>query len=269
MRLRGAPAQPARRVEHEGAGRLEVADEAALSRRPCVSIHETYGMFPKNVMSGLRRVVARVRDGPAAVERARSGRRRRAARRRSRGGRRRRPRPRRPTARSGRAGVERAGGDARVLGVAGRRLVQRAGVLGRGRGRARAEAVARPTCRARLIWPAVPLPTACQWKPPSARRVRDDLAPRRPARCRAGRGALGSVSYQTVQATVSVGPVNAMSGSMPLRLGSTFSVGSPVADEPPFSREPVEADLLPAEDAHARGGGRLEAGAGLRRAPPA
>ena len=47
--------------------------------------------------------------------------------------------------------------------------------------------------------------------------------------------ALEPVSYQTTQATVSLGPVKAMSGSIPLRLGSTFRVGSPVADEPPFS----------------------------------
>src|SRR4051812_36276992 len=42
-----------------------------------------------------------------------------------------------------------------------------------------------------------------------------------------------SFSYQTVQPTVSFAPVNAMSGSTPLRLGSTFSVGSPLALEPP------------------------------------
>ena len=44
---------------------------------------------------------------------------------------------------------------------------------------------------------------------------------------------LGSFSYHTVQPTVSLGPVNVMSGSTPLRLGSMLSVGSPVGDEPP------------------------------------
>ena len=75
--------------------------------------------------------------------------------------------------------------------------------------------------------------------------------PRTPARCRAGPASSGPVSYQTTQATLSLAPVNAMSGSTPSRLGSTLSVGSPVADEPPFSVEPVQAHLLPAERAHA------------------
>ncbi len=40
---------------------------------------------------------------------------------------------------------------------------------------------------------------------------------------------VGSSSYQTTHATVSFGPVNAMSGSTPERVGSMLSVGSPVA----------------------------------------
>ncbi len=43
--------------------------------------------------------------------------------------------------------------------------------------------------------------------------------------------AVGSSSYQTTHATVSFGPVKAMSGSTPERVGSTLSVGSPVASE--------------------------------------
>src|SRR5919202_5254394 len=89
-----------------------------------------------------------------------------------------------------------------------------------------------PLVSSTLVCPAVPLPTACQWKPPSAAGSLTILAAktcsllRRPI-------PLASFSYQTVHATVSLGPVNAMSGSTPLRLGSTLSVGSPVADEPP------------------------------------
>src|SRR4051794_36484820 len=37
---------------------------------------------------------------------------------------------------------------------------------------------------------------------------------------------LSSISYQTTHGTVSLGPVNAMSGSTPLRVGSTLRVGS-------------------------------------------
>src|SRR5262245_15548400 len=83
-----------------------------------------------------------------------------------------------------------------------------------------------------LFWPAVPLPTARQLKPPSAlgsltmRAAKTCSLLRRPM-------LLGSFSYHMTQATVSFAPVNAMSGSTPLRLGSMLSVGSPVADEPP------------------------------------
>src|SRR6202012_4002615 len=82
--------------------------------------------------------------------------------------------------------------------------------------------------------PAVPLPTARQLKPPSAVGSLTILAAntcslsRRPS-------AEWSFSYQTVQATVSLGPVNVMSGSTPLRLGSTFSVGSPFGSDPAVS----------------------------------
>src|SRR5689334_21072320 len=85
-----------------------------------------------------------------------------------------------------------------------------------------------------LFWPAVPLPTARQLKPPSAL----GLATMRAANtCSLSRrpSADESFSYQTVQATTSLAPVNAMSGSTPLRVGSTLSVGSPVAEAPPCS----------------------------------
>src|SRR3954449_4931141 len=42
---------------------------------------------------------------------------------------------------------------------------------------------------------------------------------------------LAFCSYQTTHGTVSLAPVNAKSGSMPSRVGSMFSVGSPVADD--------------------------------------
>src|SRR5229473_790047 len=41
----------------------------------------------------------------------------------------------------------------------------------------------------------------------------------------------GSSSYHTTQTTVSFGPVKAMSGSTPERVGSMLSVGSPVASD--------------------------------------
>ena len=45
-------ADAAWRVEDELPVGLEVPDEPAASRRRCASIHEMYGVFPKNVMSG-------------------------------------------------------------------------------------------------------------------------------------------------------------------------------------------------------------------------
>ena len=83
-----------------------------------------------------------------------------------------------------------------------------------------------------FVCPAVPLPTACQWKPPSALESATIFAAKTCSLLRRPM-LLASFSYQTVQATLSLGPVNAMSGSTPLRLGSMLSVGSPVADEPP------------------------------------
>src|SRR5690242_11043160 len=84
-----------------------------------------------------------------------------------------------------------------------------------------------------LTWPAVPRPTACQWKAPSAAVSPTILAANT---CSLSRkpSALLSVSYHTTHATLSFAPVNATSGSIPLRLGSMFSVGSPLADEPPL-----------------------------------
>ena len=108
--------------------------------------------------------------------------------------------------------------------------------------------------------PGVPLPTDCQWKPPSAPESATILAANTWSLPRSPRW-LSPTSYQTTQPTLSVGPVNAMSGSIPSRLGSMFSVGSPVAEDPPFGVEPVQADLLPAERADARRRRWLEAGA--------
>src|SRR3954469_10966955 len=89
-----------------------------------------------------------------------------------------------------------------------------------------------PVVSRMLSWPAVPLPTARQLKPPSA----FGSATMRAAKtCSLSRRPMfeSSFSYQTVQPTVSLAPVNVMSGSTPLRLGSTSSVGSPVGPEPP------------------------------------
>src|SRR5262249_42132699 len=86
------------------------------------------------------------------------------------------------------------------------------------------------TCGGRA---AVPLPTACQWNAPSAFWSATILAANT-CSLLARPSWLSSFSYQTTHATVSLRPVNAMSGSMPLRLGSMFSVGSPLSDEPPF-----------------------------------
>ena len=82
---------------------------------------------------------------------------------------------------------------------------------------------------------AVPLPTASHWKPPSttpetapavtalAAKTRSFLTPKDPGPC----------SYQTTHGTVSPGPVKAMSGSIPLRLGSTLRDGSPAERSTP------------------------------------
>ena len=79
-----------------------------------------------------------------------------------------------------------------------------------------------------FVWPAVPRPTATYLKPPSAvpgtaLAANTCSLPRRPM-------PLAFCSYQTTHGTVSVLPVKAKSGSMPSRVGSMFSVGSPVVD---------------------------------------
>src|SRR4051794_11183092 len=89
-----------------------------------------------------------------------------------------------------------------------------------------------PDVSSMLALPAVPLPTACQWKPPSAVASLTILAAKTCSLLRRPMLLL-SFSYHSVHATVSLGPVKAMSGSTPLRLGSMLSVGSPVGDEPP------------------------------------
>ena len=88
----------------------------------------------------------------------------------------------------------------------------------------------------------------CQWKPPSRRGVGDGLGREHLLVARAGRSPLASCSYQTTHGTVSFGPVKAMSGSTPSRVGSMFSVGSPVAlTGRRVGVQALEADLLPAE----------------------
>src|SRR5437867_8338817 len=81
-----------------------------------------------------------------------------------------------------------------------------------------------------LVWPVVPFPTASQWKPPSAKGSATILAAKTMSLLRSPSMPVGSSSYQTTHATVSFGPVNAMSGSTPERVGSMLSVGSPVSD---------------------------------------
>src|SRR3989454_5590274 len=81
-----------------------------------------------------------------------------------------------------------------------------------------------------LVCPAVPFPTAIQWKPPSAVPSATIFAAKTMSLLRSPSIWLGSSSYQTTHATVSFGPVNAMSGSTPERVGSMLSVGSPLSD---------------------------------------
>src|SRR4051794_36699945 len=73
--------------------------------------------------------------------------------------------------------------------------------------------------------PAVPRPTATYLKPPSAVGSATALAAKT---CSVLRRPIceSFCSYQTTHGTVSLGPVNAKSGSMPSRVGSMFRVGS-------------------------------------------
>src|SRR5262249_4256524 len=81
-----------------------------------------------------------------------------------------------------------------------------------------------------LVWPAVPFPTASQWKPPSAVASATILLANTMSLLRRPSIWVGSSSSHTTHATVSFGPVNAMSGSTPERVGSMLSVGSPLSD---------------------------------------
>ena len=130
------------------------------------------------------------------------------------------------------SGSQRPGGDARVLGVDGGVLVERAcAFLDRASRGTRRSGSSAPLVSSTLVCPAVPLPTATQWKPPSAPASATALAantsslvtPLRPGLC----------SYQTTHGTVSDGPVNASSGSIPSRVGSMLRVGSPVVEDAP------------------------------------
>ena len=86
-----------------------------------------------------------------------------------------------------------------------------------------------PVASSTLVCPAVPLPTACQWKPPAPALVsataldaKTCLLVRRPV-------VPVPSSYHTTHGTVSPAPVKAKSGLTPSRLGSMFSDGSPLA----------------------------------------
>src|SRR5262249_15031840 len=83
-----------------------------------------------------------------------------------------------------------------------------------------------PDVSSTCLMPAVPLPTACQWKPPSAAPSETIFAANTCWLLRSPERPVGPSSYQTVQATVSFAPVNAMSGASPSRVGSTFRLGS-------------------------------------------
>src|SRR5262245_25745285 len=87
-----------------------------------------------------------------------------------------------------------------------------------------------PEVSSTCLSPAVPLPTACQWKPPSAAASETIFAAKTCWLVRSPERPVGPSSYQTAQATVSFAPVNAMSGASPSRVGSMFRVGSPDAD---------------------------------------
>src|SRR5439155_1534071 len=76
-----------------------------------------------------------------------------------------------------------------------------------------------------LVCPAVPFPTATQRKPPSAVASATIFAAKTMSLLRSPSIWLGSSSYQTTHATVSFGPVNAMSGSTPERVGWMLSEG--------------------------------------------
>src|SRR5262245_9077371 len=81
------------------------------------------------------------------------------------------------------------------------------------------------------VFPAVPSPTACQWNPPAPGVGSDTPLAANTMSLPARPIPLGSSSYQTVHGTLSLGPVNAMSGATLLRVGSMLRLGSPVADD--------------------------------------
>src|SRR5439155_12043973 len=88
-----------------------------------------------------------------------------------------------------------------------------------------------PEVSSTFVRPAVPFPTASQWKPPSAAPSATIFAANTMSLLRSPLIPVGSSSYQTTQATVSSLPVKAMSGSTPERVGSMLSVGSPLSSD--------------------------------------
>src|SRR5262249_50393071 len=116
-----------------------------------------------------------------------------------------------------------SGGHARILGVLGGILVQRAAASFS----ADSAHAPKPCVPEVSSVPASPLPTATQWKPPFA--PTPSLTPLaanaisfwcRPAI------AVAFFSYHTTQGTPSWVPVKAMSGSTPSRVGSMLRLGS-------------------------------------------
>src|SRR5262249_18337154 len=75
------------------------------------------------------------------------------------------------------------------------------------------------------VLPAVPFPTACQWKPPTPAVVSATPLAANTMSLLCRPMPLAFSSYHTVHGTVSLGPVKAMSGTSLLRVGSVLGPG--------------------------------------------
>ena len=239
---------PPGRVGDERARGVEVADEAARRRRRAPSVHETYGVLPKNVMSGVPASSFGRRDRVAAVEQlevvaadqARDEDRVVAADV---------LRPRRPTGRSARPAsacpAATRGSSASLPAT----LFSEQASSAVGRRGAVAEVVRAGRVERRWSGPAVPLPTAASEAAVGVR-VRDDL----------GREDLLVVAQADVARVLLVpdGPRDgvARAGERDVGLDAVAArvdVQRRVAGRRRAAvlGEPVEADLLPAEVADA------------------
>src|SRR5215831_7421264 len=89
-----------------------------------------------------------------------------------------------------------------------------------------------PEASRTFVCPAVPLPTATHWNPPSAFGFATAFAAKTISLLRSPSSLVSPFSYQTVHTTLSSFPVKAMSGSTPARVGSMLSVGSTVPSVP-------------------------------------